>query len=121
MPHGWAIAEIWLLMRDCLAYEQDDQFVLLAGVSPNWFEDHQGIIVKNLPTCFGKLDLRWKKTAEGAILELGNHVQPPGGFVLPLPSSLNIRPFIAGTPAKTDATGSYLLPRGTDTVHLELR
>ena len=32
MPHGWAIAEVHLLLRDCLAYEDDGRLVLFAGV-----------------------------------------------------------------------------------------
>ena len=32
MPHGWAIAEVHLLLRDCLAYEDNQQLVLFAGV-----------------------------------------------------------------------------------------
>lgn len=121
MPHGWAIAEVWLLMRDCLVYEQDDQLVLLAGVSPDWFTDAKGITIKNLPTYFGGLDLLWRTTDQGAVLKLGESAQPPGGFVLSLPSSLRVRALVEGRPVQRDSTGGYLLLQGTETVNLEFR
>ena len=121
MPHGWAIAEIWLLMRDCLAYEQNDQLVLLAGVSPDWFRNAKGITVKNLPTYFGKLDLHWKTTTHGAVLELGEQIQPPGGFVLSLPATLQAQLSTAGKSVTADSSGNYLLPKGTRKVRLTFR
>jgi hypothetical protein len=121
MPHGWAIAEVWLLMRDCLVYEQDDQLVLLAGVSPDWFTDPKGITTKNLPTYFGDLDLYWKITGCGATLELGDRAQPPGGFVLRLPTSLRVQSLIAGRSVARDSTEGYHLPLGTKIVHIKFK
>ena len=121
MPHGWAIAEIWLLMRDCLAYEQDDRLVLFGGVSPDWFTDAQGMTVENLPTYFGKLDLRWTRTPQGAVLELGHQVQPPDGFILRLPLSLRTRLVMKGKSVARDPMGDYFLPKETTKAHLEFR
>lgn len=121
MPHGWAIAEIWLLMRDCLVYERNDQLVLLAGVSPDWFTDAKGITIKNLPTYFGELDLHWKTTTHSAILELGNQAQSPGGFVLCLPSTLQAQLTIEGKSVTADSSGHYFLPKETTKVHLKFK
>ena len=121
MPHGWAIAEIWLLMRDCLAYERDDRLVLLAGVSPDWFTDAKGITITNLPTYFGKLDLDWKATPQGAVLKLGNHAQPPAGFVLCLPTTLKISLNVEGKSVMPDSSGHYYLPKETTKAHLEFK
>jgi hypothetical protein len=121
MPHGWAIAEVWLLMRDCFVCERNDQLVLLAGVPADWFTDPGGITIKNLPTYFGELDLRWKKTEQGAILELGDRAKPRGGFALRLPRSLRVQPRIAGGLVAKDSARGFLLPPGTENVHLEFR
>ncbi|MFC1636547.1 hypothetical protein ACFL5Z_17080 [Planctomycetota bacterium] len=121
MPHGWALAEIWLLMRDCLVYEQNGRLVLLAGVSPDWFRDTKGITIKNLPTYFGKLDLRLKTTSQGAILELGSQIRPPGGFVLRLPSTLKAQPTVEGKSVTSDSSGNYFLPKDTTRVQLEFK
>ncbi len=121
MPHGWAIAEVWLLLRDCLAHERADQLVLLGGVSPKWFTGPKPITIKHLPTYFGPLDMQWTATGQTAVLELGNRVRPPGGFVLRLPSSVRASVTIDGKPATRDVASDWLLPRGTETVEVELR
>lgn len=113
MPHGWAIAEVWLLMRDSLVYEQADQLVLLAGISPDWFKDPNGIVMQGLPTYFGPLDLNWKTSTRGAILELGDRVRPPDGFVLRLPQVLDAQVRIAGKAITAESQGTYQLPAGT--------
>jgi hypothetical protein len=92
--------------------------VLLAGVSPHWFMDPKGIAVKKLPTYFGKLDMQWKKTTSGAILKLGSQLQPPGGYILRLPSSLRAQLTIAGKSVKADSFGNLLLPKETRRVRL---
>ena len=46
MPHGWAIAELWLLLRDSLVHEDGDKLVLLTGVDPQWFNDVRGVHVR---------------------------------------------------------------------------
>ena len=45
----WAIAEMWLLLRDCLVYEDGDRLVLLAGVPPEWFTHGEPMVIENLP------------------------------------------------------------------------
>lgn len=118
MPHGWAIAEVWLLMRDSLVYERGDTLVLLAGVSPNWFKVEKGMAVKNLPTGFGKLDMIWTRTELGAVLELGDRAQPAGGFVLKLPETLSARVLVGGQTIDRDGSGGYRLQAGTKTVQI---
>jgi len=119
MPHGWAIAEVWLLMRDCIVYERDDRLVLLSGVSPDWFTSPQGMSVRSLPTCFGELNLQWKRTPQGAVLRLGDRARPAGGFDLRLPSNLAARVLIAGKAVSKDSTGGYRLPHGPVTAEIE--
>jgi hypothetical protein len=73
MPHGWALAELWLLMRDALAYEDGNRLVLLAGVPRDWAVD-----VIDLPTAFGRLSIR----RDGTRVTIGGEAKPPGGFVV---------------------------------------
>jgi hypothetical protein len=74
MPHAWAIAELWLLMRDSLVYEDGDRLVLLAGVPEEWLS--REIKVRDLPTSFGKLSFTYR---DGK-LTVESDVKPPGGF-----------------------------------------
>lgn len=113
MPHGWAIAELHLLMRDCLAFEDEERLVLLAGVPGTWFTDPAGIAIENLPTHFGTLDLDWKRSETGAVLRLGGDAAPPQGFILRLPAFLDAQVRIDGKPAPSASAGGIPLPPGT--------
>ena len=68
MPHGWAIAEFHLLVRDSLLYEDGDKLVLLAGVPPGWFTHKEGLEVKNLPTHFGSCSFKLEQGVAGPTL-----------------------------------------------------
>ena len=87
MPHGWAIAEVWLLMRDCLVFESYQQLVLLSGIGAEWFTHRDGFSIKDLPTYFGKLNLLWKPKQNGATLKLNGKAKPAKGFILRLLNS----------------------------------
>ena len=48
MPHGWAIAEFWLLLRDSIAFEDGDSLVVFGGVPPEWFQAEEGMVAKGI-------------------------------------------------------------------------
>lgn len=96
MPHGWAIAEMWLLMRDCLVFEEGDRLVLLAGVDPAWFRDEQGLAVESLPTHFGACSFTCVASGGKGLLRLAGDARPPGGFVLRAPGKGDV-PLPAGS------------------------
>lgn len=76
MPHAWAIAELWLLMRDSLVYEDGHRLVLLGGVPEEWLS--REIKVRDLPTSFGKLSFTYR----GGQLTIESDVKPPGGITV---------------------------------------
>jgi hypothetical protein len=57
IPHGWAAAELMLLIRDILFFEADEdhdpQIFLAPGILPHWLSGGQTIAVANAPTIFG--------------------------------------------------------------------
>ena len=118
MPHGWAIAELWLLMRDCLAFENDRHLILLSGVPPVWFTHKDGIRIESLPTYFGKLNLLWKPGQGGATLSLGDKVIPPKGFLLRLPESLEAKVSVNGRKISAVTAGQFILPPQTRQAHI---
>jgi hypothetical protein len=84
MPHGWAIAEMQLLLRDALAFEDDDRLVLFAGTPEEWFA--KPMRIENLPTHFGRLSVAWEpRESGGGVLSLSGMAAPPKGMVLRLP------------------------------------
>jgi hypothetical protein len=86
MPHGWAIAEVWLLMRDALFFETNDELVLLAGIPEEWFTDAKGITVENAPTTFGVYSF----TLKSGKLTITGKQKPPKGFRVKTPDKLKV-------------------------------
>ena len=84
MPHGWAIAEQWLLTRDSLVFEDGGKLVLLAGVPEGWFRGDKPIRLESVPTHFGPLSLSYSVAGGEASLNLGG-AQPWSGYVVRLP------------------------------------
>jgi hypothetical protein len=112
MPHGWAVAEFWLLMRDSLAFEDENRLVLLAGVPPEWLTYADGISVEALPTYFGPLSFAWSWEERGARLTLSG-AAPPDGFVLRLPATLKASVIVGGKALEARSGGDFVLPAKT--------
>lgn len=120
MPHGWAIAELWLLLRDSLIFEDGKRVILLAGIPPEWFTHPEGIEVKDLPTYFGSCSFVYRRVNEGATLTLSGSADPPEGFVLRVPQSLKVRLTANGRRQVRLKNGDFLLRKGTKQVWIEL-
>jgi hypothetical protein len=117
MPHGWAMAEFHLLLRDALVFEDDNHLVLLSGVPPAWFAHPDGMRVRNLPTHFGLCSFDYRLNAGGAILDL--QAAAPGGCWLALPAAPPRRVLLdGGQPAQRLERG-FLLPPGTRRARIE--
>jgi hypothetical protein len=119
MPHGWAIAELWLLLRDCLVFEADERLVLLGGVAPVWFTTPEGLAVENLPTHFGTCTFRYKVTGKTARLLLDGPAAPPRGYVLRLPPQFDVQVTVAGQVLPRNTNGDVLFPAETRVVDLQ--
>ena len=113
MPHGWAVAELWHLVRDSLLFEDGDRLVLLGGVPPEWLAGKEPIAVAGLPTYFGPCSFAWKPTDGGATLVLTGKAAPAQGFILRLPKSLKAEVKVGGKRLKAVSDGDFLLPLGT--------
>jgi hypothetical protein len=118
MPHGWAIAEFWLLMRDCLVFEDEERLVLLSGIAPEWFRHPKGLSAGGLATYFGSLDIAYRPDSSGARLTLGGDAVPPKGYLLRLPAQLNAEVWIGKNRIAVQDGGDCLLPQGAGEVRL---
>jgi hypothetical protein len=119
MPHGWAVAEVHLLLRDCLVYEDGGRLILFAGVPAAWFTDRAGMRIRNLPTHFGDFGVSWEMTDEGATLRLEGDAAPPEGFALSVPDSLRPSVSVAGSAIENTKRG-FVLPADTKQAHVQL-
>ena len=107
MPHGWAVAELWLLLRDSLLVEDGDRLVLFAGVPPEWFLAKEPIVLEGLSTWCGLASIRYN----AGELTLAGTARPPGGFVLRLPEQLG--PNVAAHGVQRVGAADFVLPPAT--------
>ncbi len=119
MPHGWAIAELQLLLRDSLVYEDNERLVLFAGIPPDWFSRPEGMQIVSLPTHYGLCSLTYQTTTTGARLVLSGSALPPKGFILRLPPYMKARITSPLHLPTRLPNGDFLLPAQTKKVLLE--
>lgn len=86
-PHGWTAAEVFLLLRDGLAREEDDTLVIGSGVPESWMD--QAFSVTDLPTFFGKVSFRYDPAQR--VLDVEVERMPAGGVRHELPGDVAIR------------------------------
>jgi len=121
MPHGWAIAEFWLLMRDSLVHEDGNRLVLFAGIPPDWFKDPTGLALTALPTHFGLLSVSYGYKEGKATLKIEGEAAPPGGFALHIPEPFKVE--LEGKSKKrvqVMPSGELSIPAGVKEVELVL-
>jgi hypothetical protein len=120
MPHGWAVAELWHLVRDALLFEDGDRLVLLAGVPADWLRGPEPVAVRTMPTHFGPCTFRYEADGAQAVLTLSGEAAPPGGFVLRMPEGLAARVRIEAQNVASPNGRDYPLPAGTQRVRIDL-
>jgi hypothetical protein len=120
MPHGWAVAELWHLVRDALLFEDGKRLVLLGGIPSGWFRGTRRFLVRTMPTHFGPCTFRYEPDGTEAVLTLSGRAAPPGGFVLRLPENLAARVRIEGKDVASLNGRDYALPAQTRRVHIDL-
>ncbi len=101
MPHTWVGSDYINAVRSIFSYVHDDALVLAAGIDPAWLDT--GVTVENLPTQFGRIAYRMKRADEGYVFMAAGDVNPPNGFVLPVPQELrSLQVTVNGVPSETD-------------------
>ncbi len=94
MPHAWIGAEYILSIRSLFAYEReaDQALVIAAGIAENWLDDAGGVVVKDLPTYYGRLSytLHRENPATLRLTLSGDLSLPKGGIMVkpPVPRPL---------------------------------
>jgi hypothetical protein len=110
MPHGWAIAELFLLLRDSMVFENEGKLVLLSGIDPAWYTDPAGMEIQNMPTHYGLFDMQYKAHDNGATVSFSGRAEPPNGFELCLPDGVSAEARIDEEVIATSRAGRLQLP-----------
>jgi hypothetical protein len=84
-PHGWTAAEVFLLLRDCLAREEGDKLIIGSGIPASLLT--QAFSVRNLPTYFGKLSFGYEPNGKKLTVEVER--RPVGGIQVAFPAEVN--------------------------------
>jgi len=84
VPHGWSLASLCLLIRDCIIREEGNRLILLSGVPASWLADGQRIRLF-LPTEYGEVRVICTGKAEGIQVKVHMQTPPSGGIWLHLP------------------------------------
>jgi hypothetical protein len=84
VPHTWIGAEYVLALRSALVYERRDErtLVVAAGIPAAWLDDGAEVAVANLPTYYGTLGFRLRRTDGGVLRCAVSGDLPAGGCVL---------------------------------------
>ena len=84
VPHGWSLASLCLLIRDCIVREEGNRLVLLSGVPSHWLADGRRIHLI-LPTEYGEVRVVCIGKANGIQVKVDMQTPPSGGIWLHLP------------------------------------
>jgi len=74
--HGWAAAELVLLVRNLLFFEEEDRLVLTPIFPRNWAQAGQSIAVERAPTFFGPFNFRIDSAVDKIDLHLEGEFEP---------------------------------------------
>jgi hypothetical protein len=115
IPHGWSLASLAALIRDCLVSEEAGAVHLLRGVPPEWFAPGQSLRFR-LPSEYGELTFQLQGTATECAYTIASDRPPEHGFVIHLPEGFTYRELTIPAPpsgnkpeASTSASGD--IPR----------
>jgi hypothetical protein len=70
MPHNWASAEFIRMIRHLLLLERGDDLHVLPGLPHTWTQPGETIQMKQIPTCFGTVDLDVKMETNKAVIRI---------------------------------------------------
>lgn len=94
MPEAWGPANLILLVRDMIFYEDRDSLHILAGIPANWIEPGGHLAISSAPTTLGgKVSLRLDYPQSGKMhLHFESSVAVPHAVVrFPIPTGKHLR------------------------------
>ncbi len=123
MPEAWGAANLILLLRDMLIYEDHDSIHLLAGIPSDWIQPGEHIAIASAPTTLGgKISFKLDYPQQGRMrLHLDPTIQVPEAIIrFPLAAGVSLRSVtLNGQPEAIQNANSVSLENLTGPVDLE--
>jgi hypothetical protein len=123
MPEAWGPANLILLVRDMLFYEDRDSLHILAGIPANWIEPGEHLAISSAPTTLGgKVSLRLDYPQSGKMrLHIESSVVVPDAVVrFPLAAGTSLRSVsVNGVPVKVLSRDSVTLENLTGATEID--
>ena len=123
MPEAWGPANLILLLRDMLFYEDGDSLHILAGIPSDWIKPGEKLAISSAPTTLGgKVSLRLDYLRAGSMhLHIESTVNVPEAVIrFPLAAGARLRSITAnGQPVTDFSTDSVTIKNLTGPVDLE--
>lgn len=124
-PEAWGPANLILLVRDLIFYEDGERLAILRGIPSDWIAPGQHLALSDAPTTLGgKLSLRLDYAKAGAMrLQLAPTVALPEATVyFPLPAGKRLTAVLVdGKPVKEFAGNTVRLKGISTTTEIEAR
>ncbi|MEE3227920.1 MAG: hypothetical protein VX237_02315, partial [Chloroflexota bacterium] len=122
MPHAWAAASYATLVREMLISERNDTLVLLQGAPEWWLTESREIMLDNVPTQYGNLNILTlndinpnENDWNGTITMKLSGASPPNGYRWALPNQPSD---ISGPSGTKLENGVLIIPSGNNEIHL---
>jgi hypothetical protein len=111
MPEAWGPANLILLVRDMLFYEDGDSLHILAGIPADWIRPGERLAISSAPTTLGgkvSLKLDYPQTG-GMYLHIESTVHVPEAHIrFPLATGVNLRSVTVNGQSITNFSGDSL-------------
>ncbi len=119
-PHGWAVAELVLLIRDSLVFEDEEYLVLFAGIPEDWF--YNNITIIDLPTYFGTISIHYvvNNILKQATLDITMDTYPPKGIHLRWPKQKSASFYNSITNAALQRDADVVIPPNVTAIKIIL-
>jgi hypothetical protein len=91
LPHGWCSAELALLLRDMVVYEDEGQLRLGEGFTIDRLVEGEVVGAREMPTYYGNLTYRLVRGGNRLSIDLDEQASPPRGFTLYVGQNVAVR------------------------------
>lgn len=112
-PEAWGPANLILLLRDMIFYEEGDSLHILPGIPANWIAPGEHLAISSAPTTLGgrvSLRLEYSQTGRMHLHLESSVVIPQATLRFPLPADKNLRTVsVNGQPTKNFSRNTVLL------------